>query len=111
MWLPIETQTAIVINGAYEIDFALKNVDRVLQFIALTGPAGSTISVFVDTVFMDTTPHGDFNRADYYQGIPIARGRQLRLVWSVGIGAPIPVASIGCTDGGQGIASQLGAIT
>lgn len=108
MWLPIQTQTAIVMSGLFEIDFAQSNVDRVIQWIALVGPAGSTVSVFVDTVFMDVSPHGDFNRADYYAGIPLARGRTFRLVWSVGTGTPVPTASIGCTDGDAAANAQLG---
>lgn len=100
MWFPIDTQSATVQNTVYEIDFGPYNTDRLLNWITLKGPAGSNVQVYIDTVFMDITFHGDFNRADYYKGIPIARGRQLRLVWSVGTGNPVPQASIGCDNGG-----------
>lgn len=99
MWFPIDTEKAVVINGVYEIDFPMSNSDRVLQWIALLGPPGSTVQVFLNTVFIDTTPRGDFNRADYFKGMPIARGQTLRIVWNVGTGSPVPSASIGCTDG------------
>lgn len=99
MWFPIDTETASLQNGVWEIDFPSSNSDRVLQWIALLGPAGSSVKVFLNTVFIDTTPRGDFNRADYYKGMPIARGQTLRLVWNIGTGSPTPSASIGCTDG------------
>lgn len=107
MWFPIDTQTATVINGVYEIDFPLSNRDRELKWITLLGPPLSTVKVFLDTIFLDTTIRGDFNHADYFSGIPIAKGRVLRLVWNVGTGTPVPTASIGCTDGGTEVAGQL----
>jgi len=107
MWFPIDTETAQLVAGVWEIDFPPVNQARELQWITLTGPSGSTVKVFLNTIFLDTTPRGDFNRADYYKGIPIAAGQQLRIVWSVGTGTPIPVASIGCTDGDVGIQAAL----
>lgn len=101
MWFPIETATAIVVNGVYEIDFPTHNVDRLLHWITLNGPAFSAVSVYLDTVYLDNTDKGDTNRADYIQGIPIAKGRVLRLIWDTGTGSPTPSASIGCSDGGQ----------
>lgn len=101
MWFPTDTEVAAVVNGFYEIDFDEYRTDRVIQWISLTGPTGSTVSVFINTIFVDTTARGDFNRADYYSGMPLARGQQLRLIWSVGTGLPIPAASLGCSDGRQ----------
>ena len=99
MWYPIDTETgAKNAQGVYEIDFGGYNTARVVQWISLIGPASSTCNVYVDTVFIDTTARGDFNRADYYAGIPLAQGRQLRLVWNVGTGT-VPVASLGMSDG------------
>jgi hypothetical protein len=108
MWFPTQTKQAQVIAGFYEIDFDALKVDSVIQSIALTGPAGSTVSVYIENTFVDTTPRGDFNRADYYAGIPVPRGLRVRLVWSVGSGAPVPSASITATDGGAGQAAALG---
>lgn len=99
MWFPVDTETGqINANGDWEIDFPTYNTNRQLQWIALSGPPGSSVSVFLNTIFIDTTPRGDLNRADYYSGIPIAHGQQLRLVWNVGTGSA-PTASIGMTDG------------
>jgi len=107
MWFPIDTAVGKVNqDGNYEIQFSSSNRDRVLQWISLTGPSGSTVLVYLDTIFMDTTVRGDFNRADYMAGIPIAKGRILRLVWNVGTGGA-PNASIGCTDGGTTTQEQL----
>lgn len=106
MWFPIETQDGKQIGGVWEIDFASSNRDRVLVWISLRGPTLSTVDVYLDTTFLDTTVRGDFNRADYFSGIPIAKGRILRLIWNVGTGSA-PKASIGCNDGGTEAASQL----
>lgn len=99
MWFPIQTATAKVINGFWEIDFPQSNRDQVLRWITVQGPSLSTVNVYLDTIFIDTTPRGDLNRADYFSGIPIARGRQLRLVWNISTGTA-PIASIGTDDGG-----------
>lgn len=100
MWFPIDTQTGVVdpSTGLFVVTFGGYNTDRVIQWISLQGPSGSTCTVFVDTVFVDITARGDYNRADYYQGIPLARGRQLLLKWNVGTGIT-PIASIGAEDG------------
>lgn len=99
MWYPIDTETgAINSDGVWEVDFGGYNTARVVEWISLVGPVSSTCNVYLDTVFVDTTARGDFNRADYYSGIPLAQGRQLRLVWNVATGAA-PVASLGMSDG------------
>lgn len=98
MWFPIDTEKGQIVAGVWEIDFPISNNERLLQWISLQGPPSSTVLVFLDTIFLDITSRGDANRADYYNGIPIAAGRSLRLVWNVGTDSA-PVASIGCTDG------------
>lgn len=106
MWFPIDTVAAKIVNGFYEVDFDPDgNSDRVCQWLTILGPAGSAVNVYLDTIFVDTTARGDFNRADYYKGIPIARGRQLRLVWNVGTGTPVPTASMGSTDGREEVSN------
>lgn len=102
MWFPTESAKAKILNGVWEIDFPQFRTDRVLQWISLQGPNTTTVKVYVDTIFMDITPRGDANRADYYVGIPIARGQVLRLLWNVGTGTA-PTASIGTTDGKTGV--------
>lgn len=100
MWFGVDTQTAAldIQTGLWVCTFGPYVQDRVIQWISLQGPQSSTCNVYIDTVFMDITARGDFNRADYYQGIPLARGRQMFLKWNVGTGTA-PVASLGCTDG------------
>lgn len=101
MWFPIDTETAALdsTSGLWVVTFGSYTQDRVVQWISLQGPVSSICTVYVDTVFVDITARGDFNRADYYQGIPLARGRQMFLKWNVGTGTA-PVASIGAEDGG-----------
>lgn len=62
--------------------------------ITITGPVGSTLNVYVDNTFVDTTPRGDINSAEYINPIILQRGQQLRLVWSVGTGTPTPQATL-----------------
>lgn len=104
MWLAADTETATVIAGVYEIDFPTNNTDRVLKRLVLLGPAGSQMVMYLDTIRYDATWRGDVNSADYFSGVPIPRGRQLRMVWNVGVGAPVPVATIFCDDGETEIA-------
>lgn len=106
MWFPIDTAAGVLQNGVWEVDFGPYRTDRELKWIALIGPSISSVRVFLDTIFIDATPRGDINRADYPQGTPIPRGRMLRLVWSVGTGNA-PTVSIGCTDGGGEALGQL----
>lgn len=107
MWFPVQTADATLIATVWEIDFPTSNHAQQLQWIALQGPANSNVMVYLNTIFIDTTPRGDFNRADYPVGMPIAAGQQLRLVWNVGTGNA-PKASIGCTDGGVQAQQSLG---
>lgn len=102
-WFPTDTKPALptdatIVNGVYELDFGPYNTDRLVQSIALLGPAGSSVNVYVNTIFKDTTARGDFNRADYYKGMLLSRGSVLRLVWNVGTGGPVQ-ASVDATDG------------
>jgi len=97
MWFPTDTVTGVKVGGVWRVDFPVNNNARVLASIALTGPGGS-VNVYTGTIFRDTTPNGDFNRADYYKGIPIPAGTVLSLVWDNGLGAIPPVVSIDCTD-------------
>jgi|SRR6185312_642671 len=113
MWFPIDTETGTHnAQGVWEIDFGGYNTARVVEWISLVGPVSSTVNVYLDTIFIDTTARGDFNRADYYAGIPLAQGRQLRLVWNTGAGAA-PTASVGLTDGTVTVnqAANIGQIT
>jgi hypothetical protein len=91
MSLPDEQYNALVnVNGVYEIDFRPSSFNRMVTQIAVQGPPGSSLSVFLDQNLYDSTPRGDLNTADYGPGRPVPRGRQLRLVWSVGTGLPVP---------------------
>lgn len=98
MWFPIATIQAQLQNGIWVATDGPYTENRQLQFISLIGPASSTCNVYLDTTFMDTTARGDFNRADYFSGIPVARGRQVILQWNVGTGTR-PTVSLGYSDG------------
>lgn len=98
MWFPPDTQTGQLINGVWEIDFPLSNNDREVVAITIKGPTNSSCDIYMDTTFIDTTARGDFNRAEYLTGLPMARGRILRLIWSTGAGTA-PVATLFCRSG------------
>lgn len=98
MWFPIETVQGSIQNGVYTATNGPFDTNRVLEWITIIGPASSTCSVYLDTTFLDTTARGDFNRADYYNGIPVARGRQIILVWNTGTGTQ-PTVSLAYSDG------------
>jgi hypothetical protein len=106
MWYPIDTETAQLLDGVWRVDFPVNNNARVLQWISLVGPGGS-VKVYLGTVFMDTTEKGNFNRADYYKGIPIAAGQMLSVIWDNGLGVVPPTVSIGCTDGDSELTGSL----
>jgi hypothetical protein len=105
MWYPIDTAKGQLINGVWEIDFGGYVQDRVIEFIVIQGPPSSVCSIYLDTIFMDTTSRGDFNRAEYINGIPMSSGRQLRLVWNVATGSVL--ASVGMSDGNARIDAQV----
>lgn len=102
MWFPPDTQKATLINGVWEIDFGPYNTNRVVEAISLQGPIGSSVTVYIDTIFYDITPRGDANRADYPNPIPLAKGRQLRLVWNAGTGSAL--ATLQMSDGKRQVA-------
>lgn len=93
--LPPVLAEATVINGVYEIDFPTENQQRFIRRIAIQGPYPSTCTVYIDNTFMDVTPRGDQNSAEYFVGVFLAAGSQLRLVWNVGTGK-IPIATLQC---------------
>lgn len=98
MWFPIDTVTGVLVNGIWQVTSGPFNDNRQLEWISLIGPANSTCNVYLDTTFLDTTARGDFNRADYPNGNPVARGRQVILTWNTGNGTA-PVVSLGYSDG------------
>lgn len=79
-------------NGVYEIDFNsyTQNVECVR--LAIQGPAGSTLSVYVEDIFVDTTPRGDLNSNELLHPYQLAKGQRLILIWSIGTGT-IPLAT------------------
>lgn len=100
MWFPIDSEKGIIdpSTGLWVVTFGGYNTDRLVQWISLQGPPSSTCNVYVNTIFVDITARGDYNRADYYQGIPLSRGSQFFLKWDTGSGNA-PIASLGMTDG------------
>jgi hypothetical protein len=51
--------------------------------IALKGPAGSAVQVFIDNVFFDATPNGDINSYDPQHPIVLRGGQSLVFDWNV----------------------------
>lgn len=93
--LPPVLAQATVISGVYEIDFPTENYARYIRRIAIVGPYPSSLNVYIDNTLIDTTPRGDQNSSEYFVGVYLAQGQQLRLVWSVGTGR-IPEATLQC---------------
>lgn len=61
--------------------FAASTNDFEIYHMALTGPAGSSIQVWIDRTFYDTTPHGDLNSWDPNEPLHLSGGNTLYLYW------------------------------
>jgi hypothetical protein len=92
--LPTESYVATVVAGKYTITANPSRITRLCTGISLTGPAGSSVQLFLNSLPFDNTPRGDINTADYGTGKVIPKGGILKLVWSVGTGTPVPSCAI-----------------
>lgn len=87
--LPSIPLTAKLVNGVWEIDWQVSTtVAVVLTKIIITGPIGSTCSVYLDTTLIDVTLRGDLNSNELLQPLVVMQGQTLKLVWSLGSGNP-----------------------
>lgn len=100
MWLPAQQAVAVKdsVTGLYTIKFDLDNTRRLMRRLAIVGPEFSTLQIFVGAYFVDNTSRGDLNAADWPEGVPVPSGSEIKLVWSVGTGTPVPSAMLFCTD-------------
>jgi hypothetical protein len=85
-------------NGFYVATFDPKTLAVAansfeVYHIALKGPAGSTVEVWVDQSFYETTPRGDINSWDPKQPLLMRGGQTLRFFWSMG-GTPVPLVTV-----------------
>lgn len=69
--------------------------DFEVYHMAITGPAGSMMSVFIDTTFYSPTSRGDLNEWDPNEPMYVQRGRTIYMYWN-SVLAPAPVATIFC---------------
>jgi hypothetical protein len=63
--------------------------------ISLRGPSGSTLDLYVNTTFYDTTPRGDINSWDGNNPIHMFGGQTLNFYWSAG-GTTPPQVTVWC---------------
>jgi hypothetical protein len=61
--------------------------------ISLTGPAGSTLQMFIDRTFYDTTPRGDLNSYDPTNPLILRGGQELNFFWNSSA-TPVPSVTI-----------------
>lgn len=77
-----------------ESDFRINNRFEI-KHMSIQGPAGSSLLLYVDTTFIDTTPRGDLNSWDPAQPLPMMPGQSLIFYWNVATGAA-PVVNVDC---------------
>lgn len=72
-------------------DLAL--VHAQVHHIAISGPAGSSFQVFIDTTFYDYVARGDINSWDPSQTMPLQPGSSLYFYWNSNIN-PAPKVTL-----------------
>lgn len=77
-----------------EADFRIQQRFE-LRHMSVSGPAGSALQVWVDTIFIDTTPRGDLNSWDPAQPLPMIPGQQLFFYWNTPAGTA-PIVNVDC---------------
>jgi len=78
-----DPQILAVSTGSFEV-----------YHMALKGPLGSSLQVFIDRTFYDITDHGDVNSWDPNETLHLVGGGQtLYLYWNSGL-APAPMVTI-----------------
>jgi hypothetical protein len=88
-----------VLAGGYAVTFQPSDFQIRVRFqirhISITGPAGSSLQIYVDTTFLDTTPRGDLNSWDPAQPLPVIPGQSLYFYWDASTGS-IPNVTLDC---------------
>lgn len=65
--------------------------------IAISGPSGSAMQVYLDTEFYSYTSRGDINEWDPSQPMHVRPGQTIYFYWNSSI-TPIPVVSLFCRE-------------
>lgn len=76
-------------------DFQIRVPIFEIRKIAISGPGGSSMRMYVDTTFIDATVRADLNSWDPAQPLPIMPGQTLYFYWSTGTGT-IPNVTVDC---------------
>jgi hypothetical protein len=89
----------VLLSGGWTITFDPQRLgipqDFEIYHMAITGPAGSILAVYVNTVFYSTTSRGDINEWDPNFPLLVQRGQTVYMYWN-SLQAPAPTASIFC---------------
>lgn len=85
-------------NGFWTVTFdpkilAVSTNDFEVYHLALKGPTGSQVQVYVDRTFYDITLHGDINSWDPNRVLPMNGGSTLYLYWNIAT-LPAPQVTI-----------------
>ena len=67
-----------------------------IKGMTVKGPQGSELQLYVEDLFISTTPRGDLNSWDPSQPLPMFPSQTLNFYWSVGTGTPVPRVTIDC---------------
>lgn len=77
--------------------FAVSANSFEIYHMALTGPAGSSLQVWVDRLFYDATSSGDLNSWDPNKNLRMQGGQTLYFYWSLG-SSPTPTVTVWLQD-------------
>lgn len=86
-------------NGNWQVVFdpklfAVPTGTFEIYHIALTGPLGSVVQVWIDRRFYEISPHGDINSWDPNQAMHLIGGGQtVYFYWNSGI-VPVPMVTV-----------------
>jgi hypothetical protein len=79
-----------VLAGGYAVPFDPADIGiRVaceVYHIAVTGPAGSTFQIWLDTTFYDNVARGDINSWDPAQPMSVTPGTTIYFYYNMGVG-------------------------
>lgn len=76
-----------------QADFAISTGEFEVYHIALTGPTGSQLQVWVDRTFYEITQHGDINSWDPNEPLHMNGGSTLYFYWNLGT-SPAPLVTV-----------------
>lgn len=74
-------------------DFAVSTGKFEVYHMALKGPLGSQVQLYLDRTFYDITNHGDVNSFDPNTPIPMEGGKSLYLYWNTAA-TPKPMVTV-----------------